>query len=261
MQKKPVPSKLSFTAYSEKILESQYFKENNCEDQGRSVLHQSLMTVHARQSVSKHIFIYYCHTRDFFDVFLSKPRKSHAENSTETTKYLYCKVKCWKTEVNFWLILTLSSSSHHLCLLACGWWVCSQVSQDQRAARVCCPWGCSGHLLHKLDGRQGGRRVWEQKLSWRWHGQLQPNPSSAICPLNQGIHGQLPPSHSTPAYPGSSRCGRPLQLHLAPAFPRTYPVLSSSTCSDKSDTQNRLQKDVFWEVNHSPFKPCSINFD
>lgn len=54
-------------------------------------------------------------------------------------------------------------------------WVMRQVSQDQRAARVCCPWGCSRHLLHKLDGRQGGGKGWGEaqlKASWTTAAQL-----------------------------------------------------------------------------------------
>lgn len=50
-QKKPVPNKLSSKTCSKKTPSPQYFKENNCKMQWRSVMHACLMTADARQCV------------------------------------------------------------------------------------------------------------------------------------------------------------------------------------------------------------------
>lgn len=137
----------------------------------------SILNDGACKTVLVNTFAYITVTQSyFFYVFLSKSRKSHAENSAETTKNPYCKV----LENRSYLLTSFDPELFLPWSLSPCLWVMRQASQDQRAARVCCPWGCSCHLLQKLDGRQGGGNGWEEeKLSWRRHGQLQPNRSSA----------------------------------------------------------------------------------
>lgn len=87
-QKKPVPNKLSLRAYSEKIPESQYFKENNCEVQWKSRLHPRLMMAHARQSVIKWI----CHLslphKGIYFMFLLPNQGNHMLKTAERTQSL-----------------------------------------------------------------------------------------------------------------------------------------------------------------------------
>lgn len=158
-----MPNKLSFRTYSEKIPESQYFKENNCKVQWKSGLHPCLMIAQARQSVTKWIsHLSLPHEGTSF-MFFFPNQGNHMLKTLPKQHNPHCKVKCWETEVSFPLVLTLSSSLHDCCLLACGQRGCSQISQDHRDARVCCPRGCSCQLLHKPEGRQGagkgGRRI------------------------------------------------------------------------------------------------------
>lgn len=89
------------------------------------------------------------------------------------------------------------SSSPH-CLLACRQWGCSQVRQDRRAVKPCWSWGCSCHLLHELEGRQGGQkgiRRAEAQLKAPWAAASQPFCHRHI--LKQRLHGQLLAAHIT----------------------------------------------------------------
>lgn len=121
------------------------------------------MIAQARQSVTKWIsHLSLPHEGTSF-MFFFPNQGNHMLKTLPKQHNPHCKVKCWETEVSFPLVLTLSSSLHDCCLLACGQWGCSQISQDHRDARVCCPRGCSCQLLHKPEGRQGagkgGRRI------------------------------------------------------------------------------------------------------
>lgn len=113
--------------------------------------------------------------------------------------------------------------------------------------------------------RQAGSRKGGQKNKSSLESSMGNRISTLLLPqthtLNQGLHGQLLPAHAAPpTYPGPSRHSAARQPQLAPTSRSTYPVLSTSTCSNRSDTQN-LQKDAFWDVNRSLFKCCSINFN
>lgn len=151
-----------------------------------------------------------------------------------------------------------SPSSSPNYLLACRQWGCSQIRQDHRAVKACWSWGCSCHQLHELEGRQG-----EQKGVRRAEAQLEAPrataPQPRICHrhiLKQRLHGQLLLAHTTPpptlAPPGGMVLSRSSWHQL---FPELIWCLLEVRVQ-----ASHLQKDAFWDVNHSLFKCCSTNF-
>lgn len=144
--------------------------------------------------------IYHCHMRVLY-TYLSQARKLHAE----TTITVVC------TQEQHKLFLpTVSSPAGNEAFLR---WVRTTELQgllDHEGAHATC--------MSWKAGREDKRGLGEQKLSWRLHGQLHPNPSvkDIFC-----LHGQLPLAQTTPsptlASPGVMVLSRSSWHQLFPA--------------------------------------------
>lgn len=107
-------------------------------------------------------------------------------------------------------------------------------------------------MLHELEGRQGG-----QKGVGRTEAQLKAPRAAASLPSQSYSETKASWAASTCTHHTPPTQAPPGVMVLSrSSWHQLLPVPSRGMCSDKSGTQNLLQKDAFWDINHSLFKCC-----